>query len=565
MPIETLVKQAPKGDLVDTSVRKRDLSQVDGAFSFINVATNANSLIPPYWSTARDSHLRVFAKAGDHISSAVYTMQSKLSTIPFHIEPYDMTIDAHISLAAQWDIRLHEWAEYGDGWLAFFKPWIEDLLTQDNGAFFEILDGQAGNKLSPLRGSAISIGHLDAARCRRTGEWEYPIIYEGDDGLHKLHWTRVAYVSQMPSPKASLNRVGYSATSRAIFNAQRLIDMDVYNQEKLGSRPPRGILLVGGGLDPEKVGIAYQLTQNYMNNANLSRYSKVPVVGDPNVTDPVMKLIGLSELPDGFDQKEATTIAIASIALAFGVDARELFPMIGSGATRADALLQHIKQRGKGTGEILELIENVINQKVLPRTMRIVFDYQDDAQDRQRADISQVRSTARKNNIESGVTTKRVERERMLSDGEITDEQFAQLELEDGRLPDGRDAIVMFFDDNAFITNLLDFPDTHFLVTGNEELEDEVLKLIEEKRLEAFRMLAQVKAQSRIRLIRNALAALRALELRWKPEEGQNEQNFTSDQQDPNMIEDEMTPDSEQNNVSEDLRVQQDEREVINA
>lgn len=562
MPITVFKSSSiPKENLVASSVESHERTTVDSSLSFLNFAANAHSLIPPWWSRKRDAKLRGFAKLGDHISSAIYTMQAKISSIPFHVEPYDMTIDAHLHLSEMWNNRLIEWAQYGEGWNNFVKPWIEDLLSQDNGAFFEIIDGKK-DKLEPL-GEALSIGHLDSARCRRTGNWEYPIIYETDDGLHRLHWTRVGISAQMPSAKVSMNGVGYSAVSRSLFNAQRLIDMDVFNQEKLGSRPPRGLLLVGGGLDAEQVGIAYELSRQMMDNSGLSRYTKVPVVGDPSIESPTIELISLSNLPDGFDQKEATTIAVASIALAFGVDARELFPMIGSGATRADALLQHIKQRGKGTGEILTELENIINRKVLPRTLRIIFDYQDDAQDRQRADISEVRSRTRVNNIQVNVTNKRVERERMLSDGEITDEQFAQLELEDGRLPDGRDAIVIFFEENAFISEIIDIPEEYFIVNETINL-NEVLALIENRRLIAMKLLARTKTQSRIHAIRKALAALRALELRWKPEQSipESEQMFMSASEIRGG--DEFTPESNSNNVSEDLRVQQDEREIIN-
>ena len=62
-------------------------------------------------------------------------------------------------------------------------------------------------------------------------------------------------------------------------------------------------------------------------------------------------------LPDGFDEQTSILYGMAAIALAFGVDARELFPAMSAGATRADALLQHLKQRGKGPGQILQMTE----------------------------------------------------------------------------------------------------------------------------------------------------------------------------------------------------------------
>jgi len=39
-----------------------------------------------------------------------------------------------------------------------------------------------------------------------------------------------------------------------------MLDMSQYKEEKLGSRPLRGLMVAGGGLDAEQVGLALEIT-----------------------------------------------------------------------------------------------------------------------------------------------------------------------------------------------------------------------------------------------------------------------------------------------------------------
>jgi len=61
----------------------------------------AGGIVSPWWSRKRDSELRRFWRQIDHLAGAVYTMESRLKTIPFHIEPRDMNIRAHVKQAEQ--------------------------------------------------------------------------------------------------------------------------------------------------------------------------------------------------------------------------------------------------------------------------------------------------------------------------------------------------------------------------------------------------------------------------------------------------------------------------------
>jgi hypothetical protein len=180
---------------------------------------------------------------------------------------------------------------------------------------------------------------------------------------------------------------------------------------------------------------------------------------------------------------------MATLALAFGVDARELFPGLDQGATRAEALVQHMKQRGKGPGQILQSTENAFSYKFLLLFLKMVFDYQDDAQDRQMAEIRKIRSDARAQDMNSGVLTDRVEREVMLVDGDIDQGQFDQLELSDGRMPDGESVLTLFYYPDK--PDVLKFQGIQDPLNLDENEPVAMINMIEENKRKVAKRLAQ--------------------------------------------------------------------------
>jgi len=445
--------------LMDQSIQNTIQSQVSESeymnpVSLLMLMAKTNELIPPWWSRKRDSALRSFVKTSDHLSGAVYNMSAKMTAIPVRVEAKNKSIRSHVELAERMTDVILYGSQFGEGWTTFYSKLVEDLFTQDNGAFAEIIG--PGDPSGPLTGMPFSVAHLDSSRCTRTGNAEFPVVYEDISGkLYKLHWTRVMLFSQMPSNDVQMNGVGYSAVSRVINAAQNLIDISIYKQEKLGSRPQRQMIITGGGLDPEDIITAVQLAEQTMNNKGFQRFSKTIVAGNRNIPDPRIDTIDLASVPDGYDERESTILAMSVVAMGFGMDARELFPAMETGATKADAIVQHMKQRGKGPGQTLEVTERQFGTKVLSDKLKLVFDYQDDAQDRQVAEIESVRSQSRQRDIVTLVINTRVAREKMLTNGEITDAQFEALELEDGRLPSGLEVEILFDSDDPDFTKML--------------------------------------------------------------------------------------------------------------
>ncbi len=462
--------------------------------------------LSPWWSKTRDVDLRSFWKKTDHLAGAIYTMEARMTSIPFKIIARNQSESRHVREAEEATQKLVDSAQFGDGWINFFSKWLEDYLTQDNGAFAEIIG--FGDPTGPILGSPLSIAHLDSLRCQRTGDPEYPVIYEADSGrMYKLHFTRVMMAAQMSSPIQEMYGVGFCGVSRCVNVAQNLLDVLIYKQEKLGSRPHRTILITQGGLDPNDVRDAFTLAEGSMDSQGLSRYSKIVVAGSSSLQDANITSIELSKLPDGFDEQTSVTLGMATIALAFGVDARELFPALQSGATRADALLQHLKQRGKGPGQIIQTVENLFNQKYLPQHLQMVFDFQDDAQDRQAADTKKVRADSRLQNKNVGVMDQRTMREQMVTDGDITREQFERMELTDGRLPDGSSIFTLFYSQDYYVSNLLDVGTDDPLNTEMND-KDAIVEITNEKIAEAIEKLAKERDPVRKLKINQCIAAL---------------------------------------------------------
>lgn len=480
-------------------------------------------IVAPWWSRQRDKDLRTFWKKSDHLSGAIFALQAKISTLPFRISPRDATIKAHHKQAEVFTELLTGTAEMGKGWAAMLDPFIEDLLTQDNGGFLEVVG--EGQPDGPILGFPLTVRHLDGAQCTRTSDPLFPVVYtQPKTGRKfKLHRTRVIALSQMPSASEVMNGVGFCAVSRAINIAQNLIDIGIYKQEKLGSRPARQILL-GKGISTQQIIDSMRVAAEQMDNEGFRTFAKTVALGDPKRTDVDLVLIDLASAPDGFDEQTAITLGMYTLALAFGVDARELWPATASGATKADAMLQHLKARAKGFGQLISAIEYAFNTKVLPPHLRFEFDYQDDEQDQQTAEIREKRSTTHERNLRAQAVSVRTVRERMLDDGDLTDAQFEALELEDGRLEDGTDVTILFYDP-AF-RDLLTLP-VEDPLAAEENDPQTVLAAIQAQVREVLAHLAKLSANSRAGLsvareqhrARQALAALRALERLYQGEQ----------------------------------------------
>jgi hypothetical protein len=429
-------------------------------FSFL---VESGTTVPAWWSRHRDLELRRFWHSNDHVAGAFYAFISRLTSVPIRVEAKDQSVKTHVEQAAEYtDLLWYATSSRSDmttnGWVHGWGMFIQDLLTQDNGAFF-IVEGP-GRPEGPLTGRPTKLIHLDSQRVTRKGNEEYPIVYENYDGkLYKIHESRVIAMSSLPSAQQRMYGVGFCALSRCINYAQILTDILIYKQEKLGSRPKERLIIGKKGITAEDIARAFMVADDQMNSMGLSRYSKTVVLA-PNVRSSSAEVdISVEDLVQAgqvFDEGQSMMLGMNTIALALGVPTRWLWPATATGATKADAQFQHLAGMVQGPGEIIRAVKLALEAKFLPPHLVISVDYQDDEQDRQQAEIRNTRATQRKTDIEDSVITVRVAREQALSSGDITQAQFDQMELDDGRLPSGDPVVALFNTSDTYMAELLD-------------------------------------------------------------------------------------------------------------
>jgi len=495
--------------LIDASVGNDVPEDVDGGISIARWLVQTGETIPPWWSKSRDVYLSRVWKRNNHLSIAVYNTQAKIVGIPFRIRAVNESIPEHNEQAQVVSYLLSTASEFKKGFIAAYERFIEDLLTQDNGAFLEIIGD--GSPDGPIIGSPLAVRHLDSSRCIRTGHPIYPVLYEDKDGvLYKLHWTRVIEMAQMPSARTDMNGVGFCAISRAIEIAQTLMDMIRYKQERLGSRP-HNQLLVGQGITGRQIMEALFKTAQEADSRGLQRYGRTTAIGSER-TDVSITKIDLNHL-DPFDEQTGTTLGMYAIASAFGMDADELWPVGGRGTSKGDANLRRMRSRGRLPSQITGYIAMQFNLKFLPPHLRMEFDFKDDEEDQQRAIIRDIRGRNRERDLGTGSVNVRTARIAMLRDGDITRDIFDEMELADGRMPDGTSISLLFYDPDPFYVKHLRFLENPMLFEDNDAVE--AIKQIQEARQGVLSEMATTGSNKKRAKARKALFALDWLEERY--------------------------------------------------
>lgn len=528
------------------SVQDQVRQDQEVGFGLLFHLVRAGELISPWWSQRRDKELRAFAKNSDHFSGAEWMIGTKLASVPYLVEARDSSVKAHVKMANQYQAILANMVQFGQGWEVFWTKFFKDVWECDNGAFGEIIG--EGDPDGEIKGPSLGLAHLDSTRCSRTSNPEFPVVYQDTNGRrYRFHHTRIVFRSQQPSTAAEMHNVGFCWLSRSINSIQRLIDVATYNQEKLGSRPLRQLIL-GKGIDGEKVQEAIQAAGELMDNRGLRRYAQAPILAHPALKDWDIELRDLASLPDGFDEKTTTEFAMFVIALSGGFPPRWLWPATSTGATKADAMYSHISGSGGGATWHLNMMRDLLSYsgrasdigpllppKFLPKELRLVFDYQDDEQDRLQADVQSTRAKTRQLDLNSGVVTVRVSREQALAAGDITQAQFNHMELEDGRLPNGDDVLSLFSSVDNMLVQILDLGVDDPLAIDFNDPVDMMLE-IEEAALDAQDQLMAAGSRGEREKVEQAIAALSKLKELYQElvlQEIQQEQQMEEAQQEP--------------------------------
>ncbi len=158
------------------------------------------------------------------------------------------------------------------------------------------------------------------------------------------------------------------------------------------------------------------------------------------------ELISFSSLPEAFDKRTTTEIAVYSFALAFRIDPREIWPVSGGQlGTATETEVMHMKARAKGAGLLLTQIERSFNDGLtLPASLKFRFDYQDSEEDQAAAAIAQqkadfIRRLWEPANTGEGLLSREEARAWLVKEGLFDEEDLLVID-EEGRAEDLEEA-----------------------------------------------------------------------------------------------------------------------------
>jgi hypothetical protein len=363
-----------------------------------------------------DYKLREFWPTESYIQSAIFSVATRNCAFSWTLQGGSRTVAAYREMLL-------------DNWLEVMYRWNIDYLTQNNGAFIEIIREGKGPD-SPC----VGIAHLDAARCRRTGVPEWPVIYSDIMGIeHKLAPWQVYAMSDMPSPIETMNGVGMCAVYRVLREAQRMRDISIHDREKLSGFNPKGLFILGN-VGTKQIEQVLQQHKEIQLQKGYIRYVKPAVVGVLDPTKPAsVAAVDFASLPDGFNKDVELTWYITVLALALGCDYQDLAPLSsGSLGTSSQSQVLHLKSKGKGPAMFMKRFSHMMNQSgILPATLEFEFDEKDIQDEQEEEALALAKAQTRSTYITAGVLTPMAVRMEMLDDGEISQEQFDAMAKED--------------------------------------------------------------------------------------------------------------------------------------
>jgi len=240
---------------------------------------------------------------------------------------------------------------------------VQDFLLTDNGWFVEVARAtdKPGAKVQALY-------HLDSFRCYRTGNLDYPVIYQDWEGVfHKLRGDQVIFGSDMPSPRSRMYNRGRCAASRAFQTIIKLAAMETYFREKItGSRALALHFVTGVGkqqlIDAMETSEAEKVRRGHL------VYKGAVMI--PIQTDQAINIasIDLASVPDGFDVEQERNDGYKKYAMAIGLNPDELVARsAGLNSGQSAQIAENAAEEAGGLPFFVKDFEDQINFLVMPK------------------------------------------------------------------------------------------------------------------------------------------------------------------------------------------------------
>jgi hypothetical protein len=276
------------------------------------------------------------------------------------------------------------WAEGGEGWRVYTRKGSRSFYTADMCMVSECgRDGVNG----PLR----ALYHVDPKECQLTGDLDYPLKYN-DQKWRESDFFRVV---SMPSDEEKMNGLGFCATSRALELVRLLYAVLEHDQEKLGARMPKGLLLLKG-ISERQWRQALEMRKAQLDAESRAYFGGLMVLAGTGASSPEARLVSLSQLPDGFERKTFLDSVMYGYSLVVGMDPSEFWPVqYGALGRGNEELIQHQKATTKGAMDFAIGLQDRLQQE-FPESIHFEFEQRDEEGDLLRAEVMQAWATVAK-------------------------------------------------------------------------------------------------------------------------------------------------------------------------
>lgn len=411
-------------ELIKNSVRRDEFQNDYGIampFHFMaNIAafTRIEPDLPPYWTPERDTALWAAAMQEGTFASAINIAATKMASFGYEV-------DGDVALRVR---RARELL--GNYWPTLMRKTVQDFLTFDNGAFWEVVRATK----SPAS-RVIGFMHLSSRRCIRTGDSNTPVLYVDMRGrAHEMKAHQVAMWSDMPDD--DFFGVGRSAADRVYDTLYMVSAARHYFKEKTAGRKALALHLVKGfGRGTIEQGI--EDAERRADSEGALAYGGVVIVPDPNDGTASSVKIDIAGVPDHFNWNETLEQAQIEYAAATGLDPTDLNPrLIGNRQLGAGAQAQVLddKTRAKGLVALRQEITAFLNDTAtwhpLPNAVKFAFVERDARDEAAKTANQAARAGVSKARIEAGITQPMQELQVLVDAGDLP-EQFLLRDLTD--------------------------------------------------------------------------------------------------------------------------------------
>jgi hypothetical protein len=386
------------------------------------------------WGAAsylRDRQLRAFWPSESYLASAIYSVCIRNSAFEWEVKVKGEGRKGTRLETALTDMMNGSQAGQDFGWIPFISAISEDIYTQDNGMFIELIRDptiDAGSKFKNENAPVIGLAHLDAGKCVRTGNPMKPVVYyDREDNPHIMNWWDIIGRAESPSAIETMNGIGYCAVTRVLRVAQIMESIEIYKDEKIGGRQ-FGMIHFVSGPSKKELDDTLEREMEKADNQGYTRFMTPAIVVSLDPEKPVTTAnIEFASLPDNFDLDQELKWYISVIALGLGSDYQDFAPLpSGNIGSSAQSEILHRKSRGKGPAHFMESFQNWMRDYgVIPRIAEFKFKIKDRAEELEEVEKhkaqAELLAILRRADIVDGVTAREIVKSWDMVESEIID------------------------------------------------------------------------------------------------------------------------------------------------